>query len=180
MAFDKAVDSTALNAGLTKIADAIRAKGGTEGTMAFPDGFAEMIEAIQAGGGGINATAGTVTVASDSNDYIVTHGLGEVPKFFVIGMIENYNTLSSETEILIEAYGFSDYDSQYRMAAQNSVYSPTGIFANSKITSSAYKRASLCDADENIIIVAPLAASPHPLIAGATYYWIAVGSGVFT
>lgn len=51
MAYDKAVDSAALDAGLTSIADAIRTKGGTTGSLTFPGGFAEAIAAIPAGGG---------------------------------------------------------------------------------------------------------------------------------
>lgn len=35
---------------MTSIADAIRAKGGTSDTLAFPSGFVEAIEAIQTGG----------------------------------------------------------------------------------------------------------------------------------
>jgi hypothetical protein len=37
---------------LTLVADAIRAKGGTTDPLSFPDGFADAISAIQAGGGG--------------------------------------------------------------------------------------------------------------------------------
>lgn len=37
---------------LTSLAEAIRAKGGTSDTLAFPSGFVEAIEAIQTGGGG--------------------------------------------------------------------------------------------------------------------------------
>lgn len=51
MAYDKVVDSSVLNAGLTKIADAIRAKGGTSEKLAFPDGMAKAVTEIQAGGG---------------------------------------------------------------------------------------------------------------------------------
>lgn len=52
MAYDKAVDSSVLNAGLTKIADAIRAKAGSSGKLAFPDGMAAAVAAIETGGGG--------------------------------------------------------------------------------------------------------------------------------
>ena len=51
MAIDKAVDSAALETGLTKVANAIRTKGGTSGKLAFPDGMAEAVAAIEAGGG---------------------------------------------------------------------------------------------------------------------------------
>ena len=52
MAYDKIVDSAALDAGLKHIADAIREKGGTSGSLAFPAAMAEAIAAIQTGGGG--------------------------------------------------------------------------------------------------------------------------------
>lgn len=52
MAYDKVVDSAVLNANLTTVANAIRAKGGTTGALSFPTGFADAIAAIQTGGGG--------------------------------------------------------------------------------------------------------------------------------
>lgn len=48
MAIDKVVDSAALDAGLTGIADAIREKGGTSAEMTFPDGFVDAVGAISA------------------------------------------------------------------------------------------------------------------------------------
>lgn len=52
MAIDKAIDSAVLDANLTTVADAIRAKGGTTDALSFPTGFSDAISAIQAGGGG--------------------------------------------------------------------------------------------------------------------------------
>lgn len=46
MSLDKLVDSAALDANLTSVANAIRAKGGTSGQMAFPTGFVAAVEAI--------------------------------------------------------------------------------------------------------------------------------------
>ena len=46
MAYDKAVDSAQLDANLTSVADAIRAKGGTDAQLAFPSGFVSAVEAI--------------------------------------------------------------------------------------------------------------------------------------
>ena len=47
MALDKLVDSTQLNADLTSVANAIRAKGGTSGQLAFPAGFVSAISGIE-------------------------------------------------------------------------------------------------------------------------------------
>lgn len=55
MAYDKVVDSSVLDAGLKQIADAIREKGGTSDSLAFPTAMAEAIAAIQAGGGDLPA-----------------------------------------------------------------------------------------------------------------------------
>ena len=52
MALDKVVDSAALDAGMTAVADAIRAKAGTTGPLAWPDGFITAISGIETGGGG--------------------------------------------------------------------------------------------------------------------------------
>lgn len=54
---------------LTAVADAIRTKGGTSASLAFPSGFVDAIDAIETGGGGdlvalINRTA---TSVADSN-----------------------------------------------------------------------------------------------------------------
>jgi hypothetical protein len=50
MAYDKVVDSAALDAGLTSVADAIREKGGTSASLAFPQGFVDAIGNISVGG----------------------------------------------------------------------------------------------------------------------------------
>lgn len=39
---------------MTKVADAIRSKGGTTDPLSFPDGMAAMINSIQSGGGGVD------------------------------------------------------------------------------------------------------------------------------
>ena len=49
MALDKLVDSTALDNGLTTVADAIRTKGGTTAQLAFPNGMAQAIEDLPSG-----------------------------------------------------------------------------------------------------------------------------------
>lgn len=52
MAVDKLVDSNQLDANLTSVANAIRAKGGTSDSLVFPAGFIDAIDAIPTGGGG--------------------------------------------------------------------------------------------------------------------------------
>ena len=52
MAVDKLVDSALLDADLTSVANAIRTKGGTSASLAFPSGFVTAIGNISGGGGG--------------------------------------------------------------------------------------------------------------------------------
>lgn len=65
MAYDKAVDSAALDAGLTSVADAIRQKGGTSAALSFPQGFVDAIGEISGGGGGIAVPAYNPHVDAD-------------------------------------------------------------------------------------------------------------------
>lgn len=52
MSVDKLVDSAQLDSDLTSVANAIRTKGGTSASLAFPAGFVSAINAIPSGGGG--------------------------------------------------------------------------------------------------------------------------------
>lgn len=65
MALDKLVDSAQLDSDLEDIADAIRTKGGTSASLAFPAGFISAIDAIPTGGGGVPSlvASGTYTGA---------------------------------------------------------------------------------------------------------------------
>lgn len=55
MSVDKLVDSTQLDADITSVANAIRTKGGTSASLAFPAGFVQAIGDIPTGGGGYTA-----------------------------------------------------------------------------------------------------------------------------
>lgn len=63
MSVDKLVDSTQLDADLTSVANAIRTKGGTSASLAFPAGFVNAVEAIPTG----VAPTGTKTISLTSN-----------------------------------------------------------------------------------------------------------------
>ena len=92
MALDKVVDSAALDAGMTAVADAIRAKAGTTEPLAWPDGFKAAIEAISGGGGtGLQYDMGEfifdADTASNSNSLIrepIPHNLGDTPDFILV------------------------------------------------------------------------------------------------
>ena len=159
------------------IVAAVEGKGVTVPVGTLLNGMAALIESIESGGG-INATAGTLNVSSDTNDYILTHGLGEVPKFFAIGMVTNFTLLTNKNYILICAYGFSDVDIQYRISSSSSTSAANGVLGEGAITDTYIRRCSLAHANEETINIAA-SSGTFKLIAGATYYWVAVGSGVF-
>lgn len=161
-------------ASIKAIADAIRGKIGGTDTYKVSD-MAALIEGIETGG--INATAGTITVSQDTQDYILTHGLGETPIFFVLAMAARPGELTNKTKILIAAYGWSDMNLQARMTTSSYESAPVGVVREYGIT--VYNtKATICDANANNILLANWA-STYKLIAGATYYWLAIGSGVF-
>lgn len=104
MALDKAVDSAALDAGMTSVADAIRAKAGTTEPLAWPDGFAAAISGIETGGGG----ASWVTVAT------------ELPNaMFQIGDVNMDGSLTQDdaNEIMNYLGGSADFSSVQKVLA---------------------------------------------------------------
>lgn len=73
MAVDKAVDSTALDAALTAIAGAIRAKAGTTDALTL-EGMVDAIGAIETGSAGAtDVTDSIVSVAFSSTDSLTTY-----------------------------------------------------------------------------------------------------------
>lgn len=91
MALDKLVDSTQLDSDLTTVANAIRTRGGTSESLAFPTDFASAIAAIPGG-----TSAGDVVMDEDgylvlSNEASTTTGL------LLIGTAEEEVSTSSTT-----------------------------------------------------------------------------------
>lgn len=67
MAVDKLVDSAQLDSGLTQVANAIRTKGGTSESLAFPSGFVSAVESIPSGSATI--TDGIVIKARNADGF---------------------------------------------------------------------------------------------------------------
>lgn len=63
MAYDKVIDASVLDTNLTSIANAIRSKGGTSASLAFPAGFVNAISAIETGK--VTTEVHEITFASD-------------------------------------------------------------------------------------------------------------------
>lgn len=153
---------------------AIEGKGVTVPTGTLLDGMAALIESIEAGGG-INVTAGTITVTSDTNDFILTHGLGEIPAFFAIGMASAVP--ANKKYILIGGFGFGNIDVQCRISTTASGNAPAGRLDTDSITNGGL-RSSFDGATAQTIKLASHTGSMK-LVSGVTYYWVAAGSGAF-
>ena len=82
MAVDKLVDSTQLDSDLSSVADAIRAKSGSNGSLSFPSGFADAIEAIETGGSGGSSCSDMVSAFAKkeiSGDIVLDSSVKALP-----------------------------------------------------------------------------------------------------
>lgn len=70
MAYDKVVDSTILDSGLSSIANSIREKAGTDEALVFPNGFVSAIDEISIGVDTLDATATASDILYGKNAYV--------------------------------------------------------------------------------------------------------------
>lgn len=107
MALDKVIDSAVLDAGMTAVADAIRAKAGTTDPLAWPDGFKAAIEAISGGGGtGLAYDMGEFVLEADTTGLIyISHNLGEKPGFILV-WTDDYVGVTNPDETNATSLGF--------------------------------------------------------------------------
>lgn len=90
MAYDKAVDSAQLDANLTSVADAIRAKGGTDAQLAFPAGFVSAVQAIETGGGnGVDVVMTSTITNAEELQAALAAGSGVTQFVFAIKSYKN-------------------------------------------------------------------------------------------
>lgn len=176
MAFDKIVDSAALDADMYVVADAIRAKAGTTDPLEWPDGFKALIESIEAGGGGAPVTTGTITPASAAKQTI-THGLGEVPTYFII-WAPGGNSMALVDSILSVCAGSNEQVFVYSNTSSSGFNSyqkrvEQAITANL----ATYARNAVGGANNQTIQVADLYDGKY-LKSGIEYRWIAIGGGI--
>lgn len=183
MAYDKVVDSAALDTQLTSIADAIRAKTGGSNSLVFPDGFLQAIAAIEAGGGGgggdggwaidgFTLLSGTFTPESDitSGWYKITAGrytTAPPQVYSALYIIDGFPDGSTT------AHGVAAIGSTMFMYGE---YNTKGAYLKSS-GSGADPNASISSASEiaramNNELYMKIYANQCNLIAGVTYAWI--------
>ena len=109
MALAKVVDSAELDADMTAVADAIRAKAGTTEPLAWPDGFKAAIEAISGGGGtGLAYDMGEFVLEADTTAIpaiYIAHNLGEKPGFILV-WTDDYVGVTNPDETNATCLGF--------------------------------------------------------------------------
>ena len=84
MSVDKLVDSTQLDSDLTSVANAIRTKGGTSASLAFPADFVSAIAAIPSGGSGSPTTTFSATMASTDTTISFEAGDYAIPSQYAL------------------------------------------------------------------------------------------------
>lgn len=112
MALDKVVDSAALDAGMTAMADAIRAKAGTTEPLAWPDGFITAISGIETGGG--DSAAGVI----DKSVTSITSNAAEVGQYAFCGC-EQLETVSFPMATKIQGCAFIGCKALVSVSAPN-------------------------------------------------------------
>lgn len=113
MSVDKLVDSTQLDADLTSVANAIRAKSGGSGQLAFPAGFVSEIGNIPSGGGGgaSNVVTGTFkgTTGNTSLDITLNYSGNGYPIMVVIMPAEGASNDNGTFYNTMQRYAVNSY-----------------------------------------------------------------------
>lgn len=119
MAFDKVVDSTALDGNLKNVANAIRTKGKTTASLTFPNGFISAIQTIQTGtelkivvsvnsGATVTATKGSNTVSGTSINGTCTLIVPEAGTWSVKATL-NGQTSDTKSVSVVDSYAVEFY-----------------------------------------------------------------------
>lgn len=165
-------DLTRIKNAKAAIKAAIEGKGVTVPDGTLLDGMADLIESIEAGGGGVSGiTYGIYIPSVTGSTNTIEHGLGVVPKLFAI--CAGSYARDSIGYLLDSAHGFSDRKLLFRMSRIDSSSSPTGYIHNSfyNITQSGFsKNTAIARATAESISVG----GNYNLIAGVEYYWFAL------
>ena len=182
MALDKVVDSAALDAQLTYIADAIRSKGGTTDQLTLA-GMVDAINAIQTGSGGIQSASGEYSIAEDVVSLnIDISDIGFVPDLVVAYLNETgVEYTSTPTKIWYLSYVPDIIDMVNVGTNPNIPYNRTNVGVLWRGAKGTYTQQMApvrtnfvgTSADETgIRIHLARSAASYPIIAG-TYKWFA-------
>lgn len=186
MALDKVVDSAALDAQLTYIADAIRSKGGTTDQLTLA-GMVDAINAIQTGSGGIQSAIGEYSIAEDVVSLSIDiSDIGFVPDLVVVYLDETgMEYTSTPTKIWYLSYVPDIIDMVNVGANPNIAYSRTNVSVLWRGAEGTYTQQTAANttnfvgtntSETGIRIHVARSAAAYPIIAG-TYKWFAYKIG---
>jgi len=170
MAVDKLVDSTQLDADLTSVANAIRTKGGTSASLAFPSGFVSAIANIPSGGGVDDFedfTAGNIQA-------IVSHGTEWI-------QLDYESTLNDLVAIKLADTSVTSWEAYWSVAVGNTSNglqrSGSGnnfafVIRNGSCSVSiiGFGTSTPVVAVHSTIGFTPASGTPHPLVLGRNWY----------
>ena len=163
---------------LTSVANTIRTKGGTSGSLSFPNGWSSAINAIS--GGGLEYEEGTWTPAEDVAEAWIlfsdTHTTA--PLFYEIVDTGNYDaTLNTNYSITFASYfgeSIKVTASSFYYGIANYRYRLSSATAMSGNTSLITSDIGLTDLATSTGIRASTGGTSRYWRAGRTYKWIAV------
>lgn len=172
MSVDKLVDSAQLDADLTSVANAIRTKGGTSASLAFPAGFVSAIQNLPSGGGlsklaekSLGTISTSSTSATDTGQTVSVSGLSAYDLLIVETSVNSVtNNRHASTVNLVFLYGTSDVTSKTNATLVNAganfkvssagvkssrvsttkygIYVNTATYSNGTVTLAMYQRYS--------------------------------------
>lgn len=182
MALDKVVDSAALDAQLTSIADAIRSKGGTTDQLTLA-GMVDAINAIQTGSGGIQSASGEYSIAEDvASLNIDISDIRFVPDLVVVYLDETgVEYTSTPTKIWYLSYVPDIIDMIHTAVTGSIAYSRTNVGVLWRGAGGTYVQQTAApstnfvgtvNGETGIHIHLTRSAATYPIIAG-TYKWFA-------
>lgn len=141
MSVDKLVDSTQLDADLTSVANAIRTKGGTSASLAFPAGFVSAIDAIPTGGGTTEAEPndvnfydydGTCLHSYSKSDFLQLSEMPSGPSHSGLTFYA-WNWSLTDAKAYVTKYGILEIGATYK-TSDGSTRFYLDIFDNSVLT----------------------------------------------
>ena len=162
MAENKVVNTTQLEADLTAVADAVRAKAESSDALSFPSGFVDAIANLETGGGlpsNISMIAsGTITPTSAVSYFNIEHMAGVKPNFYLVRSQEAITQNTSNRYKIVYVAG-TDFNGQ----SAGMVCYVNGSSLNSSVVNTFSASIHTC--------MTP-AISNYSFVVGNTYHWI--------
>lgn len=171
MAEHKVVNTTQLDNDLTSIANAIRAKAESSGSLNFPSGFVDAIANLATGGGlpseVTHLASGTFTLTSSSTtQYTITHGMGTWPDFYIVMVDESLDTSTDGTSKISMIVGVS------KVLYANGAYKSSGYSMVVSTSSQGYTTNGQSNFGGNSTTITTQTASGKYFAPNKRYNWV--------